>query len=104
MVPYIIVHCVRHTLRQYMYGHTAPHCFVTHLHTMRSYLYDGREGGSKREREMYDGKLFRIYTRNALTECLFADDGALLSKSQNSAETAIEGVPSVVADSGRMNV
>ena len=42
----------------------------------------------------YDEKLFRRYTRNAderkLTECLFADDGALLATSQDGAQKAIK--------------
>ena len=37
------------TVRQYMYGHTTPHCFVTHLHTMKSYLIIG--GGEERGEE-----------------------------------------------------
>ena len=41
-----------------------------------------------RLRYKYDGKLFRWYTRNAdmgiLTECLFADDSALVSSSRPS--------------------
>ncbi len=40
-----------------------------------------------------DEELFRRYTRNCnvrvLTECLFADDGALVSSSRNSVESAI---------------
>ena len=40
-----------------------------------------------------DKKLFRKYTRNAeqrkITECLFADDGALLSSTRASAESAV---------------
>ena len=39
----------------------------------------------------YDEKLFRRYTRNVderkLTECLFADDGALLATSQDGAQS-----------------
>ncbi len=42
----------------------------------------------------YDEKLFRRYTRNAqvrmLTECLFADDGALLATSRNAMERAVQ--------------
>ncbi len=42
----------------------------------------------------YDEKLFRRYTRNAqvrmLTECLFADDGALLATSRNVMERAVQ--------------
>ena len=41
----------------------------------------------------YDQWLFRRYTRNAmlrwLTECLFADDGALLASARSGAETAV---------------
>ena len=40
----------------------------------------------------FDKKLFRCYTRNAtesrMTECLFADDGALLASSREGAERA----------------
>ena len=41
----------------------------------------------------YDQQLFRRYTRNAvirwMTECLFADDGALLASTTSGAETAV---------------
>ena len=40
----------------------------------------------------YDQKLFRRYTRNAnerkITECLFADDGALLAPTRSAAKCA----------------
>ena len=42
----------------------------------------------------HDGKLIRTYTRNAveatLTECQFADDGALLAASRSGAERAVQ--------------
>ncbi len=42
----------------------------------------------------YDEKLFHWYTRNAQvrmrTECLFADDGALLATSRNAMERAVQ--------------
>ena len=52
----------------------------------------------------YDGKLFRRYVRNAnmrvLTECLFADDGALLASSRGGAELAIRSYQETCSDFG----
>ena len=51
-----------------------------------------------------DGKLFRRYTRNAdqmsITECLFADDGALVSSSRASAERVTMEYQSTSTDFG----
>ena len=58
---------------------------------------EGTEGAGINIKYKYDGKLFRRYTRNTcsyerrITECLFADDGALLSSTRQGAErTALE--------------
>ena len=52
----------------------------------------------------YDQRLFRRYTRNAmlrqLTECLFADDGALLASTRSGAETAVCTYQQVSKDFG----
>ena len=52
----------------------------------------------------YDEKLFRRYSRNAqvrlLTECLFADDGALLATSRNGMERAVQEYRSVESQFG----
>ena len=52
----------------------------------------------------YDEKLFRRYTRNAqvrmLTECLFADDGALLATSRSGMERAVQEFREVGAQFG----
>ena len=52
----------------------------------------------------YDGKLFRRYTRNAnvrvMTECLFADDGALVSSFKSNAESAIRSYQEVSSSFG----
>ncbi len=51
-----------------------------------------------------DGKLFRRYSRNAtarvVTDCLFADDGVLLSSTRSSAESAIRAYESVSSSFG----
>ena len=53
---------------------------------------EGAEGVGIDVRYKYDQKLFRRYTRNAnerkITECLFADDGALLASTRSGAERA----------------
>lgn len=53
---------------------------------------DGTDGVGVVVKHKYDKKLFRRYTRNAaeikLTDCLFADDGALLASSREGAERA----------------
>ena len=52
----------------------------------------------------HDGKLFRRYTRNAeettLTECQFADDGALLAASRHGAKRAVQEYQLVTKDFG----
>ncbi len=52
----------------------------------------------------YDEKLFRRYTRNAmerkLTECLFADDGAILASTRSGAERAVAEFQSVSMNFG----
>ena len=54
---------------------------------------EGEDGVGITVHYKYDQKLFRRYTRNAmmswLTECLFADDGALLSSTRSGAEAAV---------------
>ena len=54
---------------------------------------EGTEGVGITLSYVYDQKLFRCYTRNAsrrvLTECLFADDGALRASTRPSAERAV---------------
>ncbi len=51
-----------------------------------------------------DGKLFRRYSKNAtarvVTDCLFADDGALLFSTRSSAESAIRAYESVSSSFG----
>ena len=54
---------------------------------------EGVEGTGITVHYKYDQRLFRRYTRNAMinwmTECLFADDGALLASTRSGAETAV---------------
>ncbi len=49
-------------------------------------------GKKKNLKYKYDEKLFRRYTRNVmegmLTECLFADDGAILASTTSGVERA----------------
>ena len=65
-------------------------CLVTERWLAR---VEGGEGVGITLSYKYDRKLFRRYTRNAsmrvLTECLFADDGALLASTRPGAERAV---------------
>ena len=52
----------------------------------------------------YDQKLFRRYIRNAsvrmITECLFADDGALLASTRSGADRAVREYQETCSDFG----
>ena len=62
------------------------------------------DGTSITDHYKYDQRLFRRYTRNSmlrwLTECLFADDGALLASTRSGAETAVCTYQQVSKDFG----
>ena len=63
---------------------------------------EGVEGTGITVHYKYDQRLFRRYTRNAMinwmTECLFADDGALLASTRSGAETAVCAYQRVILD------
>ena len=65
---------------------------------------EGAEGVGIKLNFKYDQKLFRRYIRNAsvrtITECLFADDGALLASTRSGAERAVREYQGTCSDFG----
>ena len=65
---------------------------------------EGADGVGIKLNYKYDQKLFRRYIRNAdvrtLTECLFADDGALLASTRPGAERAVREYQGTCSDFG----